>query len=53
MPLPPKEYFPLEEVEERWGMLHRDLIYYAETVVPTANVIRVAGEGDSGDTSVE
>jgi transcriptional regulator with XRE-family HTH domain len=24
-----------------------------ETVVPTANVIRVAGEGDSGDTSVE
>lgn len=30
MSLPPKEYFGLEEVEERWGMPRRDLVYYAE-----------------------
>lgn len=30
MPLPEKEYFTLEEVEERWSMERRDTIYYAE-----------------------
>ena len=30
MPLPEKDYFSLEEVEERWGMQRRDTIYYAE-----------------------
>ncbi len=30
MPLPPKEYFTLEEIEERWRMRRRDLVYYAE-----------------------
>jgi hypothetical protein len=30
MPLPEKDYFSLEEVEERWGMRRRDTIYYAE-----------------------
>jgi hypothetical protein len=30
MPLPEKEYFSLEEIEERWAMRRRDTIYYAE-----------------------
>ena len=30
MPLPQKEYFALEEIEERWGIQRRDTIYYAE-----------------------
>lgn len=30
MPLPPKEYFALDEVRERWNMPGRDLVYYAE-----------------------
>jgi hypothetical protein len=30
MPLPEKEYFALDEIEERWGIQRRDTIYYAE-----------------------
>jgi hypothetical protein len=30
MPLPEKEYFALEEIEERWGIRRLDTIYYAE-----------------------
>jgi hypothetical protein len=30
MPLPEKEYFALEEIEERWGIGRRDTTYYAE-----------------------
>jgi hypothetical protein len=30
MPLPEKEYFALEEIEERWGIRRIDTIYYAE-----------------------
>ena len=30
MSLPVKEYFWFEELEERWAMPHRDLLYYAE-----------------------
>jgi hypothetical protein len=30
MPLPEKEYFTLEEIEERWAIQRRDTIYYAE-----------------------
>jgi hypothetical protein len=30
MPLPEKEYFALEEIEERWGIQRRDTTYYAE-----------------------
>jgi hypothetical protein len=30
MPLPEKEYFCLDEIEERWDIRRRDTIYYAE-----------------------
>ena len=30
MPLPEKEYFCLDEIEERWDIQRRDTIYYAE-----------------------
>jgi hypothetical protein len=30
MPLPEKEYFCLDEIEERWGIRRRDTVYYAE-----------------------
>jgi hypothetical protein len=30
MPLPPKEYFTLAEVEERWNTARCDTVYYAE-----------------------
>jgi hypothetical protein len=30
MPLPEKEYFVLDEIEERWSIQRRDTIYYAE-----------------------
>jgi hypothetical protein len=42
MPLPEKEYFCLDEVEERWGIQRRDTIYYAENGLLEI-AMRVAG----------
>ena len=33
MPLPEKEYFALEEIEERWKIRRVDTVYYAENAL--------------------
>ena len=33
MGLPEKDYFTLEEIESRWGIPHRDMMYLAENAI--------------------